>query len=189
MTLWKQNISQLYSVLEKLSVRDTDQKELECEEGFSRWKELTIQVRSNGGVIYFIGNGASASMASHFAADIAKNGGIRTHVFTDPALITALANDLSFEKVFSEPLHWCMKEGDMLVAISSSGNSPNVVRGVERARELGGIVITLSAMDHDNRIRKSGDLNFYAAGKTYGIAETAHAAVLHYWTDAVISSK
>lgn len=189
MISWKQNISQLYSVLEKLSVRNTDQKELGCEEGFSCWKELTLQVGSHNRFIYFIGNGASASMASHFAVDILKNAGIRTNVFTDPALITALANDLSYEETFSEPLTRCMTEGDMLVAISSSGNSPNVVRGVERARELGGVVITLSAMDHDNRIRKSGDLNFYAAGKTYGIAETSHAAVLHYWTDAVISSK
>ena len=124
-------------------------------------------------------------MASHFAADVAKNAGIRTNVFTDTALMTALANDLCYEEVYAEQLRWNMKAGDMLVAISSSGNSPNIVRAVKTAQSLNGTVVTLSAMGEDNAIRKLGDLNFYVPAQTYGMAETAHAAILHYWMDIV----
>ena len=124
-------------------------------------------------------------MASHFAADMVKNTGIRTIVFTDLALITALANDFAFEEVYSKPLGWFMKRGDMLVAISSSGNSPNIVRAVEAAKKIGAMVVTLSAMKGDNAIRKVGELNFYVPAESYGLAETAHAAILHYWMDLV----
>ena len=75
----------------------------------------------------------------------------------------------------------------MVVAISSSGNSPNIIRAVHQAKELGGTVITISAMNEDNAIRKLGDLNFYVPAKTYGLAETAHAAILHFWMDLVES--
>ncbi len=125
-------------------------------------------------------------MASHSAVDLAKNGRIRTEIFTDVSLITAIANDISYEQIFVEPLMLKMIEGDMLVAISSSGNSQNVLRGAETARNLGGIVITLSAMKSENALRKLGDLNFYVPAQTYGFAETGHAAVLLFWIDQVI---
>ena len=124
-------------------------------------------------------------MASHFAADVAKNAGIRTYVFTDSALITALANDTRYEEVYAEPLRWYMQKSDMLIAISSSGNSPNVVNAVKTAEQIGGTVITLSAMSPDNSIRKMGDINFYIPAQTYGMAETAHAAILHFWMDSI----
>ena len=128
-------------------------------------------------------------MASHFAADMAKNGGVRTMVFTDLSLLTAVANDFNYEDVYAEPLRWHMKRKDMVVAISSSGNSPNIVRAVVQAKRLGGTVITISAMIEDNSIRKLGDLNFYVSAKTYGLAETAHAAILHFWMDLVESKR
>ena len=182
---WQQNISNLYGLLESLSVSDSHGTYLEVDEAFPRLSELTFLVNSEGGTTYFLGNGASASMASHFAADMAKNGGVRTMVLTDLSLLTALANDLDYEQVYSEPLRWHMKEKDMVVAISSSGNSPNIVRAVVQAKKLGGTVITVSAMGEDNAIRKLGDLNFYIPAKTYGLAETAHAAILHFWMDLV----
>ena len=76
-----------------------------------------------------------------------------------------------------------MKTGDMLVAISSSGNSPNIIRAVKAAKELEGKIVTLSAMDQGNALRKEGELNFYVGGQTYGQAETAHAVILHHWMD------
>ena len=149
---------------------------------------MTFRVRSVGATVYYLGNGASASMASHFAADMAKIGGVRTMVFTDLSLLTAIANDVSYEDVYAEPLKWYMKRKDMVVVISSSGNSPNIVRAVHQAKELGGTVITISAMSENNAIRKSGDLNFYVPAKTYGFAETAHAAILHFWMDLFVAS-
>lgn len=185
MITWKRNVVRLKEILEDLSVKDSCRNEIGDESGFSLWREWARQVRSKGRCIYLIGNGASASMASHLAADVAKKGGIRTQVFTDLSFITAVANDICYEEVFAEPLRRWMEIGDMLVAISSSGNSENIVRAVNVARSLGGTVITLSAMCEDNSIRSLGNLNFYVAAHTYGIAETAHAAILHYWMDLI----
>ena len=185
MNKWQQNISDLYGLLGRLSVQDSQGTDLDADEGFARLMELTFRVHSEDATIYYFGNGASASMASHFAADMAKNGGVRTMVFTDLSLLTAVANDVSYEDVYAEPLKLYMKKEDVVVAISSSGDSQNIVRAVVQAKKLGGTVITISAMKEDNAIKKLGDLNFYVPAKTYGLAETAHAAILHFWMDMV----
>ncbi len=184
LTRWDKNISELSSTLQSLSVTPQLGEQISPDDGLQQWIAITQQIRKQNQTVFLIGNGASASMASHFAADLAKNAGIRTHVFTDLALITAIANDISYEEVYAEPLRRYMQTGDMLVAISSSGNSPNIVSGVKAAQSLGGTIITLSAMNAKNAIRQLGDLNFYIPAPTYGLAETAHAAILHYWMDA-----
>ena len=86
----------------------------------SNGRTCRLAPEKNGNTLYLVGNGASASMASHMAADLDKNARVHTEVFTDPALITAIANDLDYTQVFSEPLRRRMSPGDMLVAISSS---------------------------------------------------------------------
>ena len=78
-----------------------------------------------------------------------------------------------------------MQPDDILIAISSSGNSLNIVNAVKTAKQMNGAVITLSAMSAENSIRHLGDVNFYVPAQTYGTAETTHAAILHYWMDAV----
>ncbi len=184
--MWASHIEKLSEILNKLAIHDTNGNRVEHNEGFVQWKDRTINIRESNKRVFFIGNGASASMSSHFAADLAKNGRVNTEVFTDLSLMTAIANDISYDRVFAEPLKMKMHEGDMLVAISSSGNSPNILFGAETAGEHGGIVITLSAIKEENSLRKSGDLNFYIPAQTYGLAETAHAAILHFWMDLLI---
>ncbi len=183
---WAKHIQALNSTLQSLSARDGSGHEIDPDSAFALWRDRTLEIREAGKTVYLIGNGASASMASHMAADLAKNGRVRTEVFTDLALITAVANDLSYEEVFAWPLHQQMVEGDMLVAISSSGQSPNVLRASKVAAGLHGLVVTLSAMRHDNRLRSNGMLNFYVPADTYGMAETCHAGILHYWVDQMV---
>lgn len=183
---WGSNVSELKACLDSLSVWDAAGKSLDPEMGFSRLREATLQLRKKGNSIYFIGNGASASMASHFSADLAKNASLNTRVFTDLSLITALANDLCYEEVFAEPLRWQLKKGDMLVAISSSGRSTSIIRAAQEAGTRGGLVVTLSAMRPDNPLRTMGTFNFYVPADTYGLAETSHAAILHFWVDRMV---
>jgi len=184
--LWIQYLENLYILLQSLSISSSD-GELESEEAIIAWVKKTLSVRKNRGTVFLIGNGASASMASHVAADLAKNAHVRTEVFSDLSLITAIANDLSYEEIFAEPLRRRMTDGDMLVAISSSGQSANVLRAVRESKNLGGFVVTLSAMRLDNTLRGSGHLNFYVPAQTYGIAESCHAAILHYWIDRTVN--
>jgi len=185
--IWLKNIEKISSSLGSLSVSDSHSDNIEADKGFEIWADLTAQIREQRKTVFLIGNGASASMASHVAADLAKNAHVHTEVFTDLSLITAIANDLSFEDVFSEPLKRRSKNGDMLVAISSSGKSVNIIRAAQTAKMLGGKVITISAMSADNPLRRNGDYNFYVPANTYGIAETCHAAILHHWIDKIIS--
>lgn len=184
-TSWQQHLDLLANTLRALSVRERAGAELDPQAGFDRWCAMTLDLREKRRAIYLIGNGASASMASHFAADLAKNGHLHTEVFSDLSLITAISNDISFEQVFAEPLKRRAAAGDMLIAISSSGKSPNVLAAARVARERGLLLITLSAMSADNPLRKSGDLNFYVPAQQYGYAESAHAVILHNYMDMV----
>ena len=187
MTLWSENIVALNSVMEQLTVTGVRSQELETERAFSEWVDMTVRARESGKTVYFIGNGASASMASHFAADLAKNANIHTQVFSDLSLITAIANDLKYEDVFAVPLKRRMTEGDILIAISSSGRSPNILKAASLVPELRGTTVTLSAFDRANDLRQMGILNFYVPASTYGMAETSHAAILHFWVDLVVN--
>ena len=182
---WQELVNDLARLLGECSFRDEAGAALTADEAFGRWGDMTMEARRTGGVVYLVGNGASASLASHLAADLAKNAQLHTQVFSDLSLITAISNDVGYESVFAEPLRRRASEGDMLVAISSSGCSPNILRAVDVAREQRLGIITLSAMAPGNPLRSSGHINIYVAGETYGHAETCHAAVLHHWMDRV----
>lgn len=182
---WQRDVDNLCNLLKNVSFRDAAGAEVDAQRGYERWRELTVELRHAGQTIYLVGNGASASMASHYAADLAKNGRLHTQVFSDLSLITAISNDMGYEHVFAEPLKRRARAGDMLIAISSSGRSPNILAAAEVARELGLTTISLSAKDADNPLRGLGTLNAYVAAATYGLAETCHAAILHHWMDMV----
>lgn len=180
---WPIFINTIHSVLDHISFSNQKGKALSARAGFDCWKKMAIDVRKNKKTLFLIGNGASASMASHFAADLAKNAHLHTQVFSDLSLITAVSNDLGYAHVFSEPLQHCANRGDMLVAISSSGNSPNIVAAIKVARRMGVSTVSLSAMNPKNKIRSMTDLSIYVDATSYGLAETCHAAILHYWMD------
>ncbi len=186
--LWNKHTEKLQNCLSSIEVSGNLCCKDGCDQAFAVWKEMTERLRDQGKIIYLIGNGASASMASHFSADLAKNAHVHTQVFTDLALITALANDISYDQVFVEPLKRRLTPNDMLVAISSSGNSPNVLKACAFAAETGASVVTLSAMSPKNNLRTLGDINFWLPADTYGMAETGHACILHYWMDSVSTS-
>jgi D-sedoheptulose 7-phosphate isomerase len=153
------------------------------DEGFDKLCEISTQIRDAGRKKYLCGNGASAAFANHMALDWTKNGGVPTHSFSDSALLTALGNDLGYEEAFSAPLSWYAKSGDLLITISSSGNSPNIVKTIEVARSKGMGVVTFSGLKPDNASRQLGDINLYIPAKTYGIVECAHQVLLHVWLD------
>lgn len=173
--------------LAELKVSNGSSHTLSEDEGFQKWVDLTAALRDRGSVMYMVGNGASAMMASHMAADASKNGKIRARALNDAALMTAVANDVAYDEIFAMPLMRYANPEDVLVTISSSGNSKNIVRAIEQACEIGMKVITLSGMKPDNRSRAMGDLNFYIPATTYGIVECAHQIVLHYWLDLYIT--
>jgi D-sedoheptulose 7-phosphate isomerase len=115
--------------------------------------ELILQARDQSRNIFFIGNGGSAATASHFANDLAigsrtKLSPFRVISLTDNnAVMTAIANDFGYEQLFVKQLEAVYREGDLLVAISASGNSPNVLKAVEYVKGRGGTTIGLTGFD------------------------------------------
>lgn len=183
---WGTCVDELTLSLKHMQVSNAQQQRLTADAAFQQWQMLTEEVRNTEASVYLIGNGASASMASHFATDLSKNARIRAHVFTDLSQVTAIGNDVSFDQIYAIPLKRNAHAGDMLVAISSSGQSPNILAAVQAAHERQVQVVTLSAFAPHNPLRKNGTLNFYIPASTYGLAETCHAAVLHHWMDQLV---
>ena len=142
--------------------------------------------------IFFIGNGGSAATASHMMNDINKltiaSGKLRFRgiALTDNMpLITAWANDVSYDDVFAESLRNLMRSGDFLVAISTSGNSPNVVRAVQVARdEFGARVIGITG-DSGGLLAEMADLIVYIPSPNQGQQEDGHLIVNHVICNAL----
>jgi D-sedoheptulose 7-phosphate isomerase len=187
MDSWTDYVAAIGTGLTRLAVTDREGHALGTEDGFTRWVAVTHEVQARGRNIYLIGNGASAAMASHFAADACKNGGLRAHAFNDGALLTCTANDLAFDQIFAAPLSRFARAGDMLISISSSGASANILRALERAREMQMAIVTVSGKSANNPSRTAGDLNFYVPAARYGWIESGHHVLLHYWLDQYLN--
>ena len=162
---------------------DGDGAELSLDEAIGRFVTLAQETHGVGNKLIFIGNGGSAGIASHMAIDYSKNGNIRSQAFNDGAALTCLGNDLGYENVFAKQIDLHARPDDLLVAISSSGNSENILGGVAEARKKGCKVVTLSGFSEDNRLRGLGDVNFYVPSGEYGFVEITHLALCHVVVD------
>jgi len=137
------------------------------------------QSHQAGNKIMFVGNGGSAAICSHLAIDFSKNGHLRAIAFNDPSALTCLGNDFGYEYVFSKQIEFHGRPGDLLVAISSSGRSANILNAVRAARALRCNIVTFSGFSDDNDLRASGDMNFFVRSNQYGFVELAHLALCH----------
>lgn len=142
-----------------------------------------------GRKLIFIGNGASASISSHMSTDFWKNGGIRAVAFNDSSLLTCIGNDYGYKHVFEKPIEMFADSGDILFAISSSGKSENILRGVEAARSRNCHVVTFSGFQETNPLRALGDINFYVPSGGYGPVEIIHLSICHCIIDTIIDHR
>lgn len=157
---------------------------LTLEKGLSAAVDLLLQTRAAGGKALLMGNGGSAAIVSHLHNDLCKSLRLRALVFNEAPLLTALANDHGYECAFERPVQLWAEPGDLVVAVSSSGQSASILRPVAAALERGCRVITFTGFGADNPLRGRGDLNFFVPATAYGFVEVAHTALCHYLTDA-----
>ena len=122
-------------------------------------------------------------------SDLCKAVGVRAMVFTEQPLLLALANDDGFETVYEWPVVQWAETGDLMITLSSSGKSNNLLRAANAALKKGCGLITLSGFSEDNPLRGLGDINFYVCSESYGYVETTHAALTHFLTDRVMTIK
>lgn len=146
--------------------------------------EWLVAAQQSRKKVLIIGNGGSAAIASHLATDFLKNGGMRAQAFNDSSQLTCLANDIGYEDVFAMPIARMADPGDMVMCISTSGRSENIIRGAKAAREAGCQVITCSGFNPDNTLRKLGHINFFVPSDSYGVVETLHQYIIHSLLDA-----
>jgi D-sedoheptulose 7-phosphate isomerase len=160
-------------------VTDRDGRSHDLGAAFTAIGQLSRRAHAQGRKVMFIGNGGSAGIASHMAVDFTKNGGMRALAFNDGAMLTCFGNDLGYDNVFAKAIEMHAAAGDVLIAISSSGRSQNILNGVGAARGHGCKVVTFSGFRGDNPLRRMGDWNLWVNSGEYGFVEVAHQALIH----------
>ena len=175
----------LISIIESVSNRE-----------ISKFIDALLSIKRQNNTIYFIGNGGSASTASHFVNDLSiglktLNRSFRAISLCDnQSIITAIANDYGYENIFSKQLSILLREGDMVVAISASGNSPNLIKAIELAKKMDAITVRITAFD-GGRLKNMVDLLVHVPTDQgdYGPAEDVHMMLDHlisnYLMDAI----
>lgn len=183
----KDYLKKFYTVLDKLELTGQQGEIVDFEEGIQKLIALFLDLILLDRKIIFIGNGGSAAIASHMAVDFSKNGAIPALCFNDGAQLSCFANDYGYPEVFSQPVNIFARPGDILVAISSSGQSANILNAVTAAVAKGCQVITLSGFSPVNPLRSRGNLNIYCAAQEYGLVELSHQLLLHMLLDLMIN--
>jgi len=155
-----------------------------------RVRNLLLEVRKNNKKVLIFGNGGSAAIASHFSVDTTKNAGLRCINFNNASLITCFANDFGFEHWVEKAVELYGDEGDLLIVISSSGQSENMLNGVKAARNGHFMsVVTISGFAEDNPLKQLGDVNLWVDCSTYNFVENIHQIWLLAITDLVIGKR
>jgi D-sedoheptulose 7-phosphate isomerase len=175
----------LSGYLTQTAVTNASGATMDLAEAINQCMANARRAHAAGNKLIFVGNGGSAAIASHMATDYSKNGGVRSLALNDGSMLTCLGNDLGYDQVFAKQLELHARTGDLVVAISSSGRSANILNAVKAARAAGCSVITLSGFGADNPLRRLGDINFYLASDRYGFVEIGHLTICHAILDFI----
>lgn len=180
------DFKELANLFLKIEAKDKLARVLSLDKAITAAAQMLTACQAAGNKVMIIGNGGSASIASHISTDLLKNANIPAMAFHDPSLMTCLSNDLGFDFVFAKPIELLAKKGDILFSISSSGKSKNILNGTLEAGRIGCNIITLSGFSDNNPLRSLGDINFYLPSNSYGFVEITHLAICHSIVDKII---
>ena len=149
-------------------------------------KNLFKEVDLNGGKIIFVGNGASASLSSHAATDLTKQGKIKSIALNDHNLITALSNDYGYENWVAKALEFYGETNDLLVLISVSGESSNLVNAVKYAKTNSIDTLSITGFHKKNKLKSSTDFSLWVDSKSYNIVESIHTIWITLIIDLIV---
>ncbi len=180
---------QIEKLFKSVEVKDSQSKSINFYAGVADAAKLIQKQSSFRKKLIFIGNGASAAISSHMASDFCKNAHIKAITFNDASLLTCICNDLGYKYVFEKPLEILGEGGDVLIAISSSGKSENILKAARMALRKKMKVITLSGFSMNNPLSKLGELNFYVSSTNYGLVEVIHHSICNCFLDLILQSR
>ncbi|MDA9703750.1 SIS domain-containing protein [Candidatus Pelagibacter bacterium] len=150
-------------------------------------KNILVETHKKKKKTLIFGNGGSAAIASHFSVDLTKNAKIRCVNFNESDLLTCFSNDFGYEKWVEKAIEFYSDEGDSVILISASGNSPNMVNAAKNAKKNKiNKIITLTGNDKNNKLSKLGDINFWVNSKAYNLIENTHQILLLSLVDLII---
>ena len=153
-------------------------------------KNTLIQTKKNNAKIMIFGNGGSAAIASHVSVDLTKNANIRSVNFNEADLITCFANDYGYERWIEKAISFYADSGDILILISSSGKSLNMIKACEAAKNKKiSTIITFTGHDNNNPLSKLGDINFWIDSKAYNFVGNTHQVWLLTIVDLIIGKR
>ncbi len=144
------------------------------EKKFNLFIKLLKDIKKSKKKIMIMGNGASASIANHFATDLTKIAGIRTINFNESNLITCLANDYGYENWLKKALDFYADKNDLIILVSSSGKSKNILNAAKYGNNKNIKIVTFSGFKKNNPLSKLGKVNFWVNSKKYNHIETVH---------------
>jgi D-sedoheptulose 7-phosphate isomerase len=150
---------------------------------------IAIKKISRGNKVIIFGNGGSSAIASHFTVDLIKNTKINCLNFSDAALITCFSNDYGYENWIAKALDVYAKKGDLVILISSSGVSKNILKAASASRKKGTELITLTGFKKSNKLSKLGKVNFWVNSKNYNHIENIHQLYLLSVCDMIAGKK
>lgn len=151
-------------------------------ENFLNIAKILINIKKNKKKVILVGNGGSAAMASHVSVDLTKMCKIRAVNFNEADLLTCFSNDYGYENWVQKALSFYADKGDLLVCVSSSGKSKNIINGAKFAKKMGCKVITLTGFDKNNQLRKIGNINLWLNSSNYNLIEMTH----HIWLLSIV---
>ena len=143
---------------------------------------LINKCNSQNGKLILVGNGGSAAMCSHVSVDFTKAAKIRAINFNEADLITCFSNDYGYEQWVVEALKSYADPSDLVMLVSSSGASPNIVNAAKYARKTNLDLITFTGFRRDNELKRLGSVNFWANSISYNVVEMVH----HIWMLALV---
>lgn len=181
-----QYVNELIQTLEQTMIYMENDKVFGYEAGIQILVECFTMHKKTDTQIFFIGNGGSSAIASHMTADFMKNGGMKTYSLYDNAVTTCMGNDYGYEYVFSRPLEFLGRENDLLVAVTSSGNSQNIVNAINTANAKKMDTVTFTGFKGDNESKQLGAINVYVPSMKYGIVESIHNLMLQQVVDLIM---
>ena len=156
---------------------------------FEKTIALIEKCQKAGGKLIFVGNGGSAAMASHLSVDFTKACKIRSINFNEADLLTCFSNDYGYENWVHEALKAYMDVNDLVILISSSGKSKNIINAAKYCKKNQIDLITLTGFNKNNKISKLGNVNFHISSNQYNFIEMSHHIILVYLVDFFANNK
>jgi len=142
-----------------------------------RFINLISSAKEKNAKVLFFGNGGSAAIASHLSVDLMRSLNIRGLNFNEADLITCFSNDFGYAEWIAKTIALHADTGDVVVLVSSSGESQNIINAAKAAKEMGLDLVTFSGFDANNSLRKLGVMNFWVNSENYNVVEMTH----HIW--------